>query len=84
MDRHAKGPLRCRDPGHVIDVRMCQENVPDRQRTPLGECQERLHFVAGIDDDRFASPLASDNEPVLEERADGLSFEQHRESIIRA
>ena len=47
IDRHAKRTLRRRHAGDVVDVRMRQQDVADRQRVPVRECEQRRHFVAG-------------------------------------
>ena len=83
MHRHAQRTLRGRHAGDVIDVRMRQQDVPDRQRVPLRKRQQRHHFVAGIDQHRFARRLASDDEPVLEEGADRLGLQYHEDHDSR-
>src|SRR5436190_2032397 len=84
MDGHVEGALGRRYARHVIDVRVGQQNAADPQRVPLRVREQRLDFVARIDQHRLARLLAPGDEAVLEEWADGLRLDQHREPIIRA
>jgi CheY-like chemotaxis protein len=77
MDRNAKDAPRQRDPGYVIDVGMRQEDVSDAERPAFGGAEQALDLVAGIDQHGLARLIASDEEPVLEERTDrvGLDYD---------
>ena len=72
VDRHAERALGRGDAGDVIDVRVRQEDVPNRQRPPLGERQQRRDLVARIDEHGLVRLLAADDEAVLEEGTDRL------------
>jgi hypothetical protein len=78
MNRHAERPFRARHARHVIDVSVCEQNVPDRQASLLDDVQQIGNLVAGVDDKRFASSLARDDEAVLVEGRNGPHLEQHR------
>src|SRR5579864_4300793 len=77
VDRNAKRALRRGDTGDMVNVRVRQEDVPDREGVFLREREEPVHLVARIDEHRFACVLASDDEAVLEEGADGLALNEH-------
>jgi hypothetical protein len=49
-------------------VRVRQQDVTDIDIEIADRRQQIVDLVAGVDDDRFACPLASDDEPVLVER----------------
>jgi hypothetical protein len=67
VDGHAKRPLRSSNSCHVIDMRVRQQDALYPQASPLGEVEERAHFVAGVDEHRFARLVTGDDESVLEE-----------------
>ena len=54
VDRHVQRPLRGADAGDVIDMRVGQENVANRQAVSFGKGEQVAHAVAGIDDHRLA------------------------------
>ena len=76
-NRHIQCPLGGGHTGHMIDVRVRQQDVPDRQPAALGEGEQRRHLVARIDEDRFPGLLAADDEAVLEEGTNGLTLNYH-------
>src|ERR1700686_1056603 len=82
IDRRAQRPLGGGDAGDVVDVGMREKNMTNDQRVALRERQERIHFVAGIDQDGFARLLAAKDEAVLEKRANCLSVNYHRSVIL--
>ena len=61
----------------MIDVRVRQQDVADRQPALPGERQQRRHLVARIDQHRLLRLLAADDEAVLEEGTDGLTLNYH-------
>ena len=84
VDRHVQRPLGGGHAGDVIDVRVGQQDVANRQPAALGKRQQRRHLVARIDEDRLARLLAADDEAVLEERADSLALNYHWSAMILA
>src|SRR5262245_23914335 len=68
----------------MVDVRVRQQDVADGDLLRLGERQQALHLVAGIDEHRVARALAGHDEAVLEEGSDGLSLNYHDEPMILA
>jgi hypothetical protein len=50
----------------MVDMRMREQNVTNRQPAALGERQQAFHLVAGVDEHRFVRFVASDDEAVLE------------------
>ena len=82
IDRHAERTLGDPNAGHVIDVGVRQEDVPDRERVALGEGEQAGDFVAGIDQHGVTRLVAADDEAVLEERSDGLCFDYDHAVIL--
>ena len=70
VDRHAERALGGGDAGHVIDVGVGEQDVPDRELPLAGERQQRGDLVARIDEDGLAGVRARHHEAVLEERPD--------------
>src|SRR5262249_27666662 len=80
-DGDAERLLRACDSRDVIEVRVRQEDVPDRQPLAPGRLEQQVHFVARIDDDSLTRLFAADHETVLVERLDGRAFQHHRSSL---
>jgi PleD family two-component response regulator len=70
------------DTGHVIDVRVRQQDVPDRQVLLRDELEQPVHFVTRIDDDPLSRARARDNEAVLVERPHGLRLDYDHAVIL--
>ena len=79
VDGHVERALGCRHAGDVIDVRVREKDVLDRERPPLGKRQQIVDFVAGIDQDGLAGSLAADDETILHERAHRPGLQYHGE-----
>jgi threonine dehydratase len=77
VDRHTQDGVRTRHTGHVIDVRVGEQDVFHRERPAGNDPQQLVHLVTRIDDDSLARLLASQHEPVLEERRDGAYLKKH-------
>ena len=77
-DRHAESPLRGRDAGDVIDVRVGQQDALHRQGASADERQQPVHLVTRIDQHGFAGSLAGHDEAVLEEWSDSLRLDYHQ------
>jgi CheY-like chemotaxis protein len=77
IDRDAKSVFRGTDTGHMIDMRVRQENVANRQRVPPDKRQQSLDFVAGINQEALARLLAGDDEAVFEEWPNRLCLNPH-------
>jgi CheY-like chemotaxis protein len=84
VDRHSQPPFGGRYARDVIDVRMREQNVANRQPVLLGQQQKLLHFVAGVDQDGLVRVLAPKDESVLEERTDCPHFQYHVRSVVLA
>ena len=78
VHRHTKGFFCGRNACHVVDVRVRQQDVANRQPVALDEGEESLNLIARIDEDRVARLFAGDHEAVLEKRTNCLGFENHR------
>ena len=75
VDGNAQRLLRHANAGDVVHVRMREQDEPNRQRLLIGECQEIGHFVARIDQDRFARVVARRRRnPFLKNGATALSL----------
>ena len=73
----AGGTLGCSDARDVIDVRMCQENVLDRELRARGVLEEFCHRVTRINERSVASALASDDESIFLKRTARTNFHYH-------
>jgi CheY-like chemotaxis protein len=80
--RHAECSLCGRDTGYMIDMRMRQKDRPDRKGLPLGEGQQRVDLVAGIDQYRLAGARTRHDEAILEERANRLRLDYDHAVIL--
>ena len=69
------------DTGHVIEVRVGQQDVVDRQPVSLDRRQQLLDLVAGVDEHAFPSVLTAEDIAVFEERSDGARLYQHGMSL---
>ena len=77
IDRHVVGVFRRADAGDVIDVRVGQQDRLHLDVEVADSAHQLVDLVAGIDDHRFARPLAADDEAVLVEGRDGPNLEKH-------
>jgi CheY-like chemotaxis protein len=84
VDRHSERLLRRSDPGDVIDVRMRQQDVTNAQLVTLGQCQQGLDLIAGIDDHRFTRLLAGDDEAIFHKDADRAALDYHGGDMVLA
>jgi len=66
----------------MIHVRVCEQDVSDRERSALGERKQTCHLVARIDEHGFTGALARHDEAVLEERRDGLRLDYDHQMIL--
>src|SRR5581483_3047700 len=82
VNRRPGGALRGGDAGHVIDVRVREQDVANGELTAIGKSKQRADFVARIDQDRFACLLAGNDIAVLEERTNGLALNYHDRMIL--
>jgi CheY-like chemotaxis protein len=82
VDGDAKRPFRSGNAGDVIHVRVRQEDVTNVQRLLLGERQQLIDLVAGIDQHRLERLLAAQHEPILEKRPDRPSLDYHEPVIL--
>lgn len=79
---HAEGALCSGHAGHVIHMRMGEEDVADGQRLLLREREQARHFIARIDENGLSGAVAGNDEPVLEERPDGLRLDYDHGVIL--
>jgi CheY-like chemotaxis protein len=82
VDPHAERALRVGHARHVIDVRVCQQDVTDGEGVSLGIRQQLIDFIAGVDQDRLPGRLTAQNEPVLEERGHSATLNYHEGVIL--
>ncbi len=84
MERHldAERPLRGGHSRHMVDVRVRQQNVVDRQRLILRDLKQLVDFVAGINEHGVAGAATGDDEAVLEERLDGSRLDYDHDVIL--
>jgi hypothetical protein len=73
----AEGPLRCRNAGDMVEMRMGEQDLFRVELMALQGVQQISHFVAGIDDDSLTGLLASQDEAILEKRRNGVCFDEH-------
>ena len=78
----AERPLCGGDAGHVIDVGVREQNVPDVQRLALDVRQEFRYFIARVDENGLASFRTGHHEAVLEERTDGSRLDYDHQVIL--
>lgn len=79
---HAECAFRGADTGDVIDVRVGQQDVANREVFLFDEFQQAIHLIARVDDHPFAGPWAGDNEAVLVEGADRLRLDYDHAVIL--
>jgi CheY-like chemotaxis protein len=82
VDGRAKRAFGRTDTGDVIDVRVRQQDVADRDRFAGNECQQALDLVTRVDDHAFVRPRAGHDEAVLEERTDSLRLDYDHRVIL--
>jgi hypothetical protein len=61
--------------GHVVDVRVREENVSNGDSAAIGQRQKLIDFVAGIDENPGPSAFARHEKTILEERTNGPGFD---------
>ena len=76
-DRRMECRFGTADTRDVIQVRVRQQDVPDRQAGSLNRRDHLVDFIAGIDDDGVTSRFASEDVAVLVERRRSVSRQQH-------
>lgn len=81
-DRHIERAFRRAHTGHVVNMRMGQEDTRQRDLLTDGILQQTFDLVTRIDQDAFSRPWAGDNESVLEEWADGLRLDYDHDVIL--
>jgi CheY-like chemotaxis protein len=81
-DRHVEGAFRCANTGHVIDVRVGQEDPRQLDLLPRRVLEQALDLVTRIDQYTFPSPRTRHDESVLEEWADGLRLDYDHGVIL--
>ncbi len=82
VDRDAERVFGAADAGDVIHVRVGQQDAVQPDLFFLRKIQQRLDFVARIDQHAFAGARARDDEAVLEERTDGLRLDYDHGVIL--
>jgi CheY-like chemotaxis protein len=82
VHRHIEGTFRGAHAGHVIDVRMGQENVRHLDLLPRRVFEQAVDFVTRIDQHALPCPRTGDDESVLEEWANGLRLDYDHEVIL--
>jgi CheY-like chemotaxis protein len=82
VHRHIEGTFRGGHAGHVIDVRMGQENMRQLDLFLRRVVEQAVDLIARIDQHAVPGPRAGDDESVLEEWADGLGLDYDHEVIL--
>jgi CheY-like chemotaxis protein len=82
VDRHVERALGGRDTGHMVNVTVGQEDVPNRELPPAGDVQQFGDLVAGIDEHGLTGVRARHQEAVLEERRDRARLDYDHEVIL--
>ena len=81
-DRHLKGAFGRANAGDVVDVRMCQQDVGQRDALACGKFEQAVDLVAGIDEHAFSGSWTCDDESVLEERTHRLTLDYDHDVIL--
>jgi CheY-like chemotaxis protein len=82
VHRHVERGLRRGNARHMIDVRMCQQNLREGDLLCLGVVEQTLHFITGIDQHAVSGPRAGHHESVLHERPGGLRLDYDHAVIL--
>lgn len=82
MDRRTERALRNADARHVVDMRVGQQDVRDRDAFARDELQQAVHLVAGIDEQTLTRACARHNVAVLVERSDSLGLDYDHAVIL--
>lgn len=82
MNRGTKRTLGYADAGHMVDVRMRQQNVRDRDVLTRDELEKSVDLVAGIDEQPLTRSRACHDEAVLVERSDCLGLDYDHRVIL--
>jgi len=75
--KHVERILRRTDAGDVVDVRVRQKDVRDRQVVIAHGRQQPVHFVSGINENAFARALTADDISVFVEGRFCADFKDH-------
>ena len=73
---------RAADAGHMIDVRVGEQDAGQRDLLARRERQKTVDLVTGIDDHALTCPGAGDDESVLEEGSHGLRLDYDHRVIL--
>ena len=84
INGHTQRTFGRRHAGDMIDVRVGEQDVADRQFLPLGKRQQAANLIAGIDEHRLARRIAPDDEAVFQELSNRLPLNYHDRSMIIA
>ena len=82
VDRCIERALGSRDPSHVVDVGVRQEDVSNRELSFAGDLQKVGDLVAWIDENRLAGVWTGDDKPVLEEGPDRARLDYDHRVIL--
>lgn len=81
-DRQIERAFGRRHAGDVVDVRVREQDMAQRDVLTGRKLQQPVHFIAGIDQHAFARARTCHHEPVLEERTDRLRLDYDHEVIL--
>jgi CheY-like chemotaxis protein len=82
VDRNVEGAFGDADAGHVIDVRVREQNSRQLNVLALRILEQRSHFISRIDDDAVERVRAGDHKTVLEEGTDRLALDYDHPVIL--
>lgn len=82
VNRHIERALGGGHAGDMIDMRVREEDMTNRQVPLAGDGQESRDFVAGIDEDGLPCRWARHHEAVLEERLDRTRLDYDHAVIL--
>jgi len=82
VDRHAERQLCWRNTGHVVDVGVRQQDVPDGNVLARDELEKPIDLIARIDQHTLPSPRTGHDKAVLVERSDGLRLDYDHVVIL--
>lgn len=82
VDGNAERLFRTVDAGYMVDVRVGQQDPVKPDPLSFDKRQERVHFVARVDEHPFAGPRARHDEPVLEERTNRGALDYDHRVIL--
>ena len=82
VDRQIERAFCRSDAGDVVDVRVRQQNMRQHDVLTDSKLEQRVHFIAGIDQHAFARARTRHHETVLEERPHRLRLDYDHEVIL--